>query len=61
MVSISIGATLIGRTDLGESDEDWLGRVDAALYRAKAAGRNRVVLAEWSAGVDEPAGVPAKA
>ena len=61
VVSISIGATLIGRTDLGESDEDWLGRVDAALYRAKAAGRNRVVLAEWSAGVDEPAGVPAKA
>ena len=29
----------------GESVSRWLGRADAALYEAKAAGRNRVELA----------------
>lgn len=29
----------------GESEAEWLGRADAALYRAKAAGRNRVLAA----------------
>ena len=44
VVSISIGATLIGRFNLELSAEQWLAQSDAALYAAKAAGRNRVVL-----------------
>ena len=42
VVSISIGATLVEAADLGQTDEDWFERVDAALYRAKTNGRNRV-------------------
>lgn len=41
-VTVSIGAA---EHRPGESWSQWLGRADAALYRAKQAGRNRVVLA----------------
>jgi diguanylate cyclase len=40
-VTISLGATLLRE---GEDWQAWLRRADAALYRAKAAGRNRAVL-----------------
>lgn len=43
-VSVSIGATLIGPADLGQSDEQWIARADDGLYEAKSAGRNRVCL-----------------
>jgi diguanylate cyclase (GGDEF)-like protein len=42
VVSVSIGATLIGRGELGLSDDEWLGAADTALYAAKAGGRNQV-------------------
>ncbi len=41
-LTVSIGVTLIAR---GESQEAALQRVDEAMYRAKAKGRNRVELA----------------
>ena len=37
-VTVSVGAAAL---QPGESWEDWLRRADAALYRAKAAGRDR--------------------
>ncbi len=43
VVSISLGAALIGAADLDLTDAQWLDRADQALYRAKATGRNRVV------------------
>ncbi len=41
VVTISFG---VAELDLSEdrAPEDWLRRADAALYRAKASGRNRV-------------------
>lgn len=42
-VSASIG---VAELQADETPEAWLARADAALYQAKAAGRNRVVLAE---------------
>ncbi|HEX5757041.1 MAG TPA: diguanylate cyclase, partial [Arenimonas sp.] len=41
-VTVSIGAAMLGE---GEDWPAWLARSDAALYRAKHAGRNRVELA----------------
>jgi diguanylate cyclase len=40
-VTISAGVTALAA---GEDLEDWLGRADAALYRAKDSGRNCVVV-----------------
>ena len=39
-LTISLG---VAELATGESWDDWLRRADAALYQAKAAGRNRVV------------------
>ncbi|HET7082830.1 MAG TPA: diguanylate cyclase [Candidatus Limnocylindria bacterium] len=41
VVTISVGITTVGRPELAEDDGVWVARADAALYRAKAAGRNR--------------------
>ena len=42
VVTASLGFVLIRPADLPQSDDEWLAHADAALYRAKAAGRNRV-------------------
>jgi len=39
LITFSAG---VARLEIGESQEDLLRRADAAMYRAKAAGRNRV-------------------
>ena len=44
VITVSIGATLIGANSLGRSDDEWFGLTDRALYEAKAAGRNRVCI-----------------
>jgi diguanylate cyclase (GGDEF)-like protein len=41
LVTISIGVGSIGPDDLSLDDDAWYARADAALYRAKANGRNR--------------------
>jgi diguanylate cyclase (GGDEF)-like protein len=48
VVSISVGATLVGTDDLADTDEAWFLRVDRALYAAKEGGRNRVELVSRS-------------
>jgi diguanylate cyclase (GGDEF)-like protein len=52
-VTASIGLAVLSAGDTGKT---WLARADAALYEAKSAGRNRVVLA-----ADTGASVPAPA
>ncbi len=47
-VTVSVGVACVGTEDLGADDDAWFSRADAALYRAKGAGRNR------SAGESEP-------
>jgi diguanylate cyclase (GGDEF)-like protein len=42
VVTVSIGATLIGDDILDLTDEQWLYVVDRAMYAAKAGGRNQV-------------------
>lgn len=42
VVSVSIGATLLGRFNLDLSTETWIAHTDAALYAAKRRGRNCV-------------------
>jgi diguanylate cyclase len=44
-VTTSVGAALY---EPGESLADWIARADAALYQAKAGGRNRVVAMPWA-------------
>ncbi|CAN5717087.1 GGDEF domain-containing protein [soil metagenome] len=42
-ITVSIGGALLAT---GESAQDWMARADAAMYRAKGAGRNRVEMAQ---------------
>jgi diguanylate cyclase len=41
-ITVSIGGAVLAP---GESPQDWLARADAAMYRAKRAGRNRIEIA----------------
>jgi diguanylate cyclase (GGDEF)-like protein len=45
VVTVSLGAVLMTSGDVAATDDEWLARADAALYEAKAGGRNRLVLA----------------
>ena len=46
VVSVSIGATLVGSSELVLSTEQWFRLTDRAMYEAKGRGRNQVC---WSA------------
>ena len=48
-VTASIGTMTIGPADLGLSEDQWFRAADAAVYEAKAHGRNRTVAAARSA------------
>jgi diguanylate cyclase (GGDEF)-like protein len=45
VVTVSVGAALLAVDGLATSDDDWFALADAALFEAKAGGRNRVVVA----------------
>ncbi|MBZ0252342.1 MAG: GGDEF domain-containing protein, partial [Candidatus Methylomirabilis sp.] len=51
-VSVSVGAAVLAP---GESADDWTRRADRALYQAKAAGRDRLALAETAGEAAEAA------
>lgn len=53
-LSVSIGATLIGRPDLDQTDEQWIARADDGLYEAKRTGRNKVCLRQRLTADDQP-------
>jgi diguanylate cyclase (GGDEF)-like protein len=40
-ITVSVGIATVGPDDLADDDDAWIGRSDAALYRAKALGRDR--------------------
>jgi PleD family two-component response regulator len=44
-ITISLG---LAEADLNESIDTLLARVDKALYQAKHAGRNQVILSTWA-------------
>jgi diguanylate cyclase (GGDEF)-like protein len=46
VVTVSIGATLLGASSLGWTDDEWFDLTDRAMYAAKAAGRNQVRVVE---------------
>ncbi|MCC5826317.1 GGDEF domain-containing protein [Alkalimonas sp.] len=54
-VSASVGVAILAP---GENWEQWLARADAALYRAKAQGRNQVVMAEVGSPVPSKEATP---
>lgn len=58
-VTASVGVALLGRD--GEDIDELLAAADAAMYRAKGAGRNRVEIAEPQAPAAAPAPAPVTA
>ncbi|MBZ2169717.1 GGDEF domain-containing protein [Marinobacter sp. F4216] len=44
----------VAELDIGEGVDGWLERADAALYRAKEAGRDRIIYAKGSGEQTEP-------
>ena len=46
VVTVSIGATLLGAGSLARTDDEWFELTDRAMYAAKAAGRNQVHIVE---------------
>jgi diguanylate cyclase (GGDEF)-like protein len=55
LVTISVGAAVIGPPEAAQTSEQWFGRVDVALYKAKSEGRNRVAFAARLPGPALPA------
>ncbi|HEX5824856.1 MAG TPA: GGDEF domain-containing protein [Candidatus Limnocylindrales bacterium] len=54
LVTISVGAAAFGPGDLAQNADEWFARVDAAMYAAKAAGRNQVAVADGSIAMPAP-------